>query len=128
MKWTRKNPGVVGSLIQHFLLLRCPTDGTVKYHSSPSVSAQRFSLEAFKFIADHPLVFLHCEVIVCNAANPGSQCAKKCPSGGLKRRAVADHATEVYSLTQGPIKIASKKPEKRHGKGLSLSLVNGNQE
>ena len=45
---------------QRFSFIRCPNDDTVKYHTALSVSAQRFSLEAFKFIADHPFVFVQC--------------------------------------------------------------------
>ena len=58
------------------LSFRCPNDVTVQYHSSPSVSAQRFSLEAFKFIAGHPFVFVHCHVTVCNATDLDSQCVQ----------------------------------------------------
>ena len=67
------------------------------YYSGPSSSAQRFSLEAFKFIAGHPFVFVHCHVIVCNATNPASQCAKICPSSGRGKRVVGDHVVDdVY--------------------------------
>ncbi|KAL9968047.1 hypothetical protein ACROYT_G026373 [Oculina patagonica] len=99
----------------------CPNDVTVKYHSTPSVSAQRFSLEAFKFIADHPFVFVHCHVEVCNAADPGSQCSKKCPSGGQGRRAVSDQVTGVYSLAQGPLHLARQKREETRGSSLDKS-------
>ncbi len=101
--------------------LRCLNDVTVKYNSVPSVSAQRFSLEAFKFIADHPFVFVNCHVIVCNATNPDSQCAKKCPSCGRRRREVSDHMSKVYTLAQGPLHVAREKREKRHGKVLDKS-------
>ena len=66
--------------LKDFTFIRCPNDNTVKYHAAPSISAQRFSMEAFKFIADHPFVFVHCHVIVCNGTDPGSKCSKKCPS------------------------------------------------
>ncbi|KAL9968112.1 hypothetical protein ACROYT_G026444 [Oculina patagonica] len=102
------------SLKYEFIKKGCPKDVTVKYHSAPSVSAQRFSLETFKFIADHPFVFVHCHVTVCNATDPDSQCAKKCPSSGRGRRAVSDHVTDVYFLAQGPLHLArGKRDEKR---------------
>ena len=86
----------------------------MKYHSASSVSAQRFSLEAFKFIAEHPLVFVHCHVIVCNATGPGSKCVKKCPSSGRGKREVRDHMTnDVYSLAQGPLHLAREKREEK---------------
>ena len=107
------------SLIQNYVSLRCPNDVTVKYHSSPSISAQRFSLEAFKFIADHPLVFVHCLVVVCNSTDPASQCAKKCPPNGRVRREVTDHMSKVYSLAQGPIQLVREKREEKRGNGFT---------
>ncbi|KAL9968064.1 hypothetical protein ACROYT_G026391 [Oculina patagonica] len=109
------------SLKYVFIRKGCPNDVTVKYHSAPSVSAQRFSLEAFKFIADHPFVFVHCHVIVCNATDPDSQCTKKCPSSGRGRRAVSDHVTDVYYLAQGPLHLAREKREETRGNGLHKS-------
>ena len=105
------------TIITNCLSLRCPNDVTLKYHSAPSVSVQRFSLEAFKFIADHPFVFAHCHVIVCNATDPGSKCAKRCSSSGRGRREVAAHTNEVNSLVQGPLYLARK----RHEIGLDKS-------
>ena len=100
----------------------CPSDLTVKYHSAPSVSAQRFSLEAFKFIADHPFVFVHCHVVVCNATDPGSQCVKSCPSGGRAKREVTGHMTdEVYSLSQGPLHLGLEKREEKRDSALENS-------
>ena len=103
------------------IFFRCPNDVTVKYHSSPSVSAQRFSLEAFKFIADHPFVFVHCHVIVCNATDPDSQCAKKCSSSGRGRRALSGQVTDVYSLAQGPLHLARETREGKRGNDLDKS-------
>ena len=102
-------------LILDFTFIRCPNDITVKYHSAPSVSAQRFSLEAFKFIADHPFVFVHCHVIVCNGTDKDSKCAKKCPSSGRERREVSDGAAGTYYLAQGPLHLAREKREKKRG-------------
>ena len=94
----------------------------MKYHSAASVSAQRFSMEAFKFIADHPFVFVHCHVIVCNATKPESKCTKKCPSSGRGRREVSDLMTDdVYSLAQGPLRLGKEKEEEKRDKSLEKS-------
>jgi len=107
-----------------FIKNGCPSDVTVQYHSAPSVNAQRFSLEAFKFIADHPFVFVHCHVIICNTTDPGSQCAKSCPSGGRGRREVSGHTTDdMYSLSQGPLVLARKKREDKQVIGLDESGI-----
>ncbi|XP_078343454.1 ZP domain-containing protein-like [Oculina patagonica] len=112
----RKNP-----LKYEFITKGCPSDETVEYHLAPSVSAQRFSLKAFRFISDHPFVFVHCHVIVCNATDPDSQCKNNCPSSGLARRSVDDHVTDVYSLVQGPLYLVQGKQEETHENGLDNS-------
>ncbi len=101
--------------------LRCPSDLTVEYHSAPSVSAQRFSLEAFRFIADYPFVFVHCHVTVCNATDPDSQCVMNCPSSGLARRSVNDEVNDMYSLVQGPLYLVRGKQEETRENSLESS-------
>ena len=86
------------------------------YHAARAVNLQRFSLEAFKFIAYHPFVFVHCHVTVCNATDSGSQCAKECSSTGRRKRAVGDHVhDDVYSLAQGPLLLSGSKREEKIG-------------
>ncbi|XP_066029404.1 ZP domain-containing protein [Pocillopora verrucosa] len=113
-----------------FIKKGCPNDVTVQYHSAPSVSAQRFSLEAFKFIAGHPFVFVHCHVTVCNATDPDSQCVQKCPSSGRGKRAAGGQMTDTYFLAEGPLHLAhNKREEKRannfrtNGSGSSLLMT-----
>ena len=96
----------------------------MKYLSPPSVSTQRFSLEAFKFIADHPFVFVHCHVVVCNATDPGSQCAKKCSSSGRGKRETNDHVADKFLLTQGPLHLArGEQRQEKRGNVLDKSGV-----
>ena len=94
---------------------------TLKYHSAPSVGAQRLSLEAFKFIADYPFVFVHCHVILCNSTDSESQCVRQCPSNGVARRALSDLVTNVYSLVQGPLYLARASQEETVENGLDDS-------
>ncbi|KAL9968056.1 hypothetical protein ACROYT_G026382 [Oculina patagonica] len=112
----RKNP-----LKYEFITQECPSDLTVEYYSAPSVGAQRFSLEAFRFIADYPFVFVHCHVTVCNATDPDSECVMNCPSSGLARRSVDDHVNDVYSLVQGPLYLVRGKQEETRENGLESS-------
>ena len=121
-QWTSRCIHFKQTLSNFYILIRCPNDVTVQYLSAPSVSAQRFSLEAFKFIADHPYVFVHCHVIVCNATDPASKCAKKCSSGGRGRRGISDHMTgDVYTLAQGPVHLAREKREKKSDSDVDKS-------
>ena len=100
--------------------LRCPSDATLQYHSAPLAGVQRFSLEAFKFIADHPFVFLHCHVILCNASDPGSICNKSCSSRDRRRREVSPQENDVYTLGEGPIYLARGKEEEIQSSGLGM--------
>ena len=70
--------------------------------------------EIVKFIADHPFVFVHCHVIVCNATDPSSKCNKKCLSRGRGRREMHDQTTDdVYSLAQGPLHLVREKRDEQ---------------
>ncbi|PFX22805.1 Oncoprotein-induced transcript 3 protein [Stylophora pistillata] len=114
-----------------FIREGCPNDGTVKYHAAPVVNLQRFSLEAFKFIADHSSVFVHCHVIVCNTTDSGSRCVKQCSSSDRKKRTVAnDEHDRVYSLAKGPIILSLAQQDDRSDhvgsdSGLSTTFVAG---
>ncbi|CAH3026059.1 unnamed protein product, partial [Porites evermanni] len=87
---------------KHFIMDNgCPVDDTVELYPSPT-GTFRFSLEAFEFV-DEPFVFVHCHVIVCNATDPQSRCARGCEKKPRLRREVQHH--KIYSLVQGPMTL-----------------------
>ena len=90
-----------------FELFRCPIDDTTLIRKSPKVGVVRFETEAFKFLAEHPFVFIHCHIRICNAGNPNSRCAQGCVTGSRKRRDVSSD-DKVYPLAQGPLTISSE--------------------
>ena len=64
---------------------------------------QRYSLEAFSFVGDHPFVYLHCKVKICNATDPNSRCAQGCLHDRRKRSLYSEETNdEEYNLAQGP--------------------------
>ena len=79
------------------------------------MGVDRFSTEAFKFIADHPFVFVHCQIRICDASNSGSRCAQECIKEGRLRRDVSDE-DKLYPLAQGPLTIASDAAEMKSRK------------
>ena len=103
-----------------FISVRCTSDATLQHYSAPLAGVQRFSLEAFKFIADHPFVFLHCHVILCNSSDPGSICNKSCSSSDRRRREVSPQENDVYTLGEGPIYLARGKEEEIQSGGLGM--------
>ena len=86
-----------------FFYFRCPIDRTVKFLRSPTHNLRRFSVKAFKFVGSRPLVFIHCDVVVCNASDVTSACAKQCQSRGRAKRDSVYH--EIHTVTRGPLII-----------------------
>ena len=93
----------------------CAVDNTVKILPSPT-GYYRFRFEAFEFM-NQPFVFIHCHVIICNASNTQSRCAKGCQSNGRVRRELGD--IKVYSLAQGPITLDNTEEYKREDQNLA---------
>ena len=57
-------------------------------------------------------------MIVCNATDAGSKCARSCPAAGRLRRDVNPSANDVYSLAKGPIHLQRIRSEERQSTGL----------
>lgn len=92
---------------------RCSADETLEMIPTDDRRIQKFSLEAFAFVGDHPFVYMHCLVKVCRASNPNSRCAKGCIRGRGKRSAMVEDSTddEAY-LVQGPFEL-EQEPKKQ---------------
>ncbi|KAL9966600.1 hypothetical protein ACROYT_G024702 [Oculina patagonica] len=108
----------------------CAVDDTVKFFPSPT-GYYRFGLETFEFIKQ-PFLFIHCHVIICNASNTHSRCARGCQSNSRLRRELGDR--RVYFLSQGPMTVddtatyeQNKEPAPRESKdeivAVNISLV-----
>ena len=101
---------------EHYFFARCPVDDTSELYSSPT-GTFRFGLEAFEFV-DQPFVFVHCHVIVCNATDPQSRCARGCEKKPRLRRQVQHQ--KIYSLAQGPITLDRNKEYKEPDNNLAI--------
>lgn len=89
-------------------LCSCAVDDTVQFHPAPT-GYSRFSMEAFQFVK-HPFVFIHCHVVICDASDSQSRCARGCvPSPRRERRGIEEK--RVYSLVQGPLTIDDSSEE-----------------
>ena len=62
----------------------------------------RFTMEAFKFVGQ-PFVFIHCHMVICNASDTRSKCARGCGKKDRGKREV--HLEGGYPLVQGPIAV-----------------------
>lgn len=95
------------------LLCSCPVDSTVTHYSAPR-RFRRFSFDTFQFSGDYgSFVYLHCNLVVCNASKPNSRCSVDCASLQFprKRRDIEDDKDEVRAgLTEGPF-ILRREPD-----------------
>ncbi|XP_066269357.1 CUB and zona pellucida-like domain-containing protein 1 [Branchiostoma lanceolatum] len=89
------------NVLYHLIRDGCDEDSTVARFWSPSTLEERFGFRAFAFTSGVCKVYLHCDVLLCNATDPTSRCAQGCQAGRRRREAEGD--TDVYLLIQGPI-------------------------
>ncbi|XP_071976711.1 uromodulin-like isoform X2 [Engystomops pustulosus] len=84
----------------HIIKERCPNkeDSTIQVLENGVSSRGRFFLKMFKFVGEHNLVYLHCEISLCD---PKKQTCKPFCSGPQSRR--ASHSDRVFVLEFGPI-------------------------
>lgn len=70
---------------------------------------QRYKVEAFSFVGDHPFVYMHCKVKICNATDPNSRCAQGCLHDRRKRSLYSEETNdEEYNLDQGPFILSDE--------------------
>ncbi|KAI8513949.1 hypothetical protein Bbelb_082730 [Branchiostoma belcheri] len=80
----------------------CASDPTLKTYDVDDPGKERFGFEAFRFIREVRTVYVHCEVLVCDAADSGSRCAQGCVRRG-KRAAGEVDMRGRHMIYQGPI-------------------------
>ncbi|KAK3699746.1 hypothetical protein QZH41_015591, partial [Actinostola sp. cb2023] len=92
-----------------FLDEGCPRDDTMVYNYAIN-RKQNFTIKAFRFIADHPVVYLHCLLMVCHSSSNSSKCATGCRKKIRRKREIArDRAlgreSSLYHLASGPLTL-----------------------
>ncbi|XP_019624993.1 PREDICTED: uncharacterized protein LOC109470471 [Branchiostoma belcheri] len=86
----------------------CASDPTLKTYDVDDPGKERFGFEAFRFIREVRTVYVHCEVLVCDAADAGSRCAQGCVRRG-KRAAGEVDMRGRHMIYQGPIVLDDDK-------------------
>ncbi|EDO28691.1 predicted protein [Nematostella vectensis] len=100
---------------------------------------QRFTIRSFRFIANHPVIYLHCFLMVCHTNASDSRCQRGCAQPirarrhieaemgdsvtrmrdsvtGMRDRVRRDTVVDgsmLYEITPGPMKAADEKEKKR---------------
>lgn len=101
--------------VKYFIIRNsCPNkrDSTISVEENGVSSESRFSVQMFMFAGNYDLVYLHCEVHLCDSTN--EQCEPHCSSNQLRSEVTALNPARVLDL--GPIT--------RRGSS-SLDVMNG---
>ncbi|XP_038062553.1 ZP domain-containing protein-like [Patiria miniata] len=92
----------------------CIEDSTVIFHPSYDPDVERFEIDAFAFVdtLPQPVVYVHCDMVLCNSTDASSRCAIGCPTRGMnllpgvhRRHARSASGSRAYAITQGPISV-----------------------
>ncbi|XP_038062479.1 uncharacterized protein LOC119732967 isoform X2 [Patiria miniata] len=95
----------------------CIEDNTVVFRPSYDPDVERFEIDVFAFIdtLPQPLVYVHCDMILCNSSDASSRCALGCPTGNInsllsmrRRHARSASGSRAYAITQGPISVVKQ--------------------
>ncbi|KAK3699747.1 hypothetical protein QZH41_015593, partial [Actinostola sp. cb2023] len=111
-----------------FLDEGCPRDDTMVYNYAIN-RKQNFTIKAFRFIADHPVVYLHCLLMVCHSSSNSSKCATGCIDKIRAKREIArDRAlgreSSLYHLASGPLTLKKTNEDtKPSDKSLGVPLT-----
>ncbi|KAK3699757.1 hypothetical protein QZH41_015590, partial [Actinostola sp. cb2023] len=105
----------------------CPRDDTMVYNYAIN-RKQNFTIKAFRFIADHPVVYLHCLLMVCHSSSNSSKCATGCRKIRAKREIARDKAlgreSSLYHLASGPLTLKKTNEDtKPSDKSLGVPLT-----
>ncbi|XP_057605687.1 pancreatic secretory granule membrane major glycoprotein GP2 isoform X1 [Hippopotamus amphibius kiboko] len=88
--------------VRYFIIKNsCPNqhDSTINVEENGMSSESRFSVQMFMFAGNYDLVFLHCEISLCDTLK--EQCQPSCSRSQLRSEAVAIDPARVLDL--GPI-------------------------
>ncbi|XP_031240454.1 pancreatic secretory granule membrane major glycoprotein GP2 isoform X2 [Mastomys coucha] len=88
--------------VKYFIIRnRCPNqrDSTINVQENGVSSESRFSVQMFMFAGNYDLVFLHCEVYLCDSTT--EQCQPSCSTSQLRSSGPAIDYSRVLDL--GPI-------------------------
>ncbi|XP_069468211.1 deleted in malignant brain tumors 1 protein-like [Ambystoma mexicanum] len=80
----------------------CVRDSTYRSIYSPFRNASRFAFRAFKFLSNHPRVYLQCKMVVCSVSDYSSRCRQGCL---LRHKRSAGQYHEEVNVIVGPVQL-----------------------
>ena len=85
-----------------FISEACDKDSTIIHHTTGLRQTHRFSIQVFRFVANHTFVYVHCDLRLCNKNTQDSVCTRSTTCSNRKRRDVSP-LDRNYQLSIGPI-------------------------
>ena len=65
-------------------LRRCPLESNIEFVKAGS-KRQRFKMQAFSFIKENTIVYVHCVVFMCRKSSSTDKCASGCQGNNINR-------------------------------------------
>ena len=80
----------------------CDKDPTIVHLTTGLRQTHRFTLQVFRFLVNHTLVYIHCNLRLCNRNIPNSLCTRSttCP---VRSRRDATSRDDTYPVSIGPL-------------------------
>nr|XP_054755583.1 ZP domain-containing protein-like [Lytechinus pictus] len=117
-----------------FILNACSLDGndtTITYLTDYRIGVE---INTFRFIDEGDMVYIHCDLLVCDAGNAESRCKERCATStsmitGRRRRDVSS-GLKTKRFTRGPLRVrrAAQSQESISRMDISQSGVSTQQE
>jgi len=81
----------------------CAKDDTVVFYPNATQGAQRFSFEAFAFPSGDPTIYVHCELLACDATAADTRCKQGCIA---RNKRDSESSLELHIVSSsGPITV-----------------------
>ncbi|XP_028394866.1 deleted in malignant brain tumors 1 protein-like [Dendronephthya gigantea] len=100
----------------------CDKDKTIHHYTNRMDRIQRFSIQAFRFVSQNRIVYLHCDLVVCYKYDYNSSCSRNTSCPQRYRRDAdnkrSDDISGMYALSFGPL-VKEKELQHKREKGSS---------
>ncbi|NXL85121.1 CUZD1 protein, partial [Alectura lathami] len=104
-----------GSVTYDLIRSGCKKDDTVVIYP-PFEHYGRFKFNVFRFLRSLPLVYLQCEILICDSNDANSRCAKGCIS--RHKRAASSYTWKTKAVV-GPIRLKRDLRAAEHSESLT---------
>ena len=86
----------------------CDKDSSINHLTFGLQQTHRFSMQVFRFLLNHTLVYIHCDLRLCNRNTQNSICSRSttCPVRARREVSPQDASNHPYPVSFGPFTLA----------------------